>query len=191
MSHIWRWINFHLFAHCFSLLQYKRDIGDGIYDNHQNNNSSNQLAYFNNRYERRLSVESARTLSDSSSDAEDKIHHIKETKRRRNKSDKSIEQCEREIARLQSNVDALRRKLEDSEIKQTSDSIDAISHQSDTKIRSIISRWVAGRRANRAWSRRKWKKIFHNFFPHLFSRSPACPCCLLCIVWFIEQSREQ
>jgi RAS protein activator-like 2 len=123
-------------------MQYKRDIGDGIYDNHQNNNSSNQLAYFNNRYERRPSVESARTLSDSSSDAEEKIHHIKEPKRRlrSNKPDKSIEQCEKEIARLQSNVDALRRKLEDSEIKQTSDSIDAISHQSDTKIRSIISR---------------------------------------------------
>lgn len=51
--------------------QYKRD--DGIYDNHMNGNgttNNNQLAYFNNRYERRLSVESARTLSDSSSDSE-------------------------------------------------------------------------------------------------------------------------
>lgn len=123
--------------------QYKRD--DGLYDNHHQNNNNNinnnasQLAYFNNRYERRLSVESARTLSDSSTDTEDKVHH-KESKRRRNKPDKSIEQCEREIFRLQSSVDLLRRKLEESEIKDTSDSIDAIAHQSDNKIRSIISR---------------------------------------------------
>lgn len=130
--------------------QYKRD--DGIYDNHLSNNnantnnnnninnSTNQLAYFNNRYERRLSVESARTLSDSSTDTEGKVHH-KENKRRRNKAaDKSIEQCEREIFRLQSSVDILRRKLEESELKETGDSIDAIAHQSDSQIRSIISR---------------------------------------------------
>lgn len=119
-------------------LQYKRD--DGIYDNHlNNNNSTNQLAYFNNRYERRLSVESARTLSDSSTDTEGKVHH-KETKRRRAKPDKSIEQCEREITRLQTSVDMLRRKLQESTIKETSDSIDALAVQSDNKIRSIISR---------------------------------------------------
>jgi RAS protein activator-like 2 len=124
------------------LFQYKRD--DGIYDNHLNqpgNNNGQQLAFFNNRYERRLSVESARTLSDSSTDTENKIHH-KESKRRKNKADKSIEQCEREIFRLQSSVDLLRRKLEESEIKGTSDSIDSVSHQSDNKIRSIISRCV-------------------------------------------------
>jgi RAS protein activator-like 2 len=121
-------------------LQYKRD--DGIYDNHLNNNNNNstsQLAYFNNRYERRLSVESARTLSDSSTDTEGKVHH-KETKRRRAKPDKSIEQCEREITRLQTSVDMLRRKLQESSIKETSDSIDALAVQSDNKIRSIISR---------------------------------------------------
>lgn len=111
--------------------------------NNNNNtaNSSNQLAFFNNRYERRLSVESARTLSDSSTDTEGKVHH-KENKRRRNKADKSIEQCEREIFRLQSSVDVLRRKLEESELKENSDSIDAIAHQSDNQIRSIISRYV-------------------------------------------------
>lgn len=127
--------------------------------NHQNNN--NQLAYFNNRYERRLSVESARTLSDSSSDTEGKNHnafllfssylfnasptvlHHKEGKRRRNmnkSSNHQIEQCEKEIHRLQSSVDLLRQKLEESELKETSESIDAIAHQSDNKIRSIISR---------------------------------------------------
>jgi len=59
------------------LVQYKRE--DAAYDSHhmnqQNNNNgnaTNQLAYFNNRYERRLSVESARTLSDSSTDTEGK-----------------------------------------------------------------------------------------------------------------------
>lgn len=129
-----------IFFNSNSVFQYKRD--DGLYDNHlnqQNNNSNSQLAYFNNRYERRLSVESARTLSDSSTDTEGKVHH-KENKRRRNKADKSIEQCEREIFRLQSSVDILRRKLEESEVKGTGDSIDSIAHQSDNKIRSIISR---------------------------------------------------
>ncbi|KAL7016989.1 hypothetical protein ACKWTF_010215 [Chironomus riparius] len=132
------------------LVQYKRD--DGIYDNHHNNNNNNnipninnnnnnQLAYFNNRYERRLSVESARTLSDSSSDTE--VHHHKEGKRRRNMNKSSIEQCEKEIHRLQSSVDILRQKLEESELKETSDSIDALANQSDSKIRSIISRLLA------------------------------------------------
>lgn len=52
----------------------------------------------------------------------------------------SIEQCEKEIHRLQSSVDILRQKLEESELKETSDSIDAIARQSDNKIRSIITR---------------------------------------------------
>lgn len=74
------------------------------------------------------------------------IHH-KEGKRRRNNlinnssmSKSSIEQCEKEIHRLQSSVDILRQKLEESELKETSDSVEAIARQSDTKIRSIISR---------------------------------------------------
>lgn len=71
------------------------------------------------------------------------IHH-KEGKRRRNNitnaNKSSIEQCEKEIHRLQSSVDILRQKLEESELKETSDSIDAIARQSDNKIRSIISR---------------------------------------------------
>jgi RAS protein activator-like 2 len=68
------------------------------------------------------------------------MHHNKESKRRRNINKSSIEQCEKEIHRLQSSVDILRQKLEESALKETSDSIDAIAHQSDTKIRSIISR---------------------------------------------------
>lgn len=51
-----------------------------------------------------------------------------------------MEQCEREIQRLQSSVDILRQKLEESELKETSDSLEAISHHGDNKIRSIISR---------------------------------------------------
>jgi RAS protein activator-like 2 len=73
------------------------------------------------------------------------IHH-QEGKRRRNNHNSSnasrstIEQCEKEINRLQSSVDMLRQKLEESELKDPSDSHDAIAHQSDSKIRSIISR---------------------------------------------------
>ena len=63
----------------------------------------------------------------------------KESKRNRNNSRSTIEQCEREINRLQSSVDLLRQKLEESELKD-SDSLDAIAVQSDNKIRSIISR---------------------------------------------------
>jgi RAS protein activator-like 2 len=151
-------------------LQYKRDDGvyDNHLNNNNsnsngNNNNNNQLAYFNNRYERRLSVESVRTLSDSSSESEGKtlienfkmllLNHFsnflavvrhKDGKRRRNNihniSKNSIEQCEKEIHRLQSSVDILRQKLEESELKETSDSIEAIARQSDNKIRSIITR---------------------------------------------------
>lgn len=70
------------------------------------------------------------------------VHHHKEGKRRRNMNKSSIEQCEKEIHRLQSSVDILRQKLEESELKETSDSIDALANQSDNKIRSIISRYV-------------------------------------------------
>ena len=121
------------------------------------------MAFFNNRYERRLSVESARTLSDSSTDTEGKVQH-KENKRRRNKADKSIEQCEREIFRLQSSVDLLRRKLEESEVKGTGDSIDAIAHQSDNKIRSIISRCDKS-----LWDCVKWKKTNEILFYRLLA----------------------
>lgn len=105
-------------------------------------------------------MESARTLSDSSTDTEgkniDEIHSFgnrllqqilgnpqKEGKRHRNSNNSrsTIEQCEREINRLQSSVDLLRQKLEESELKD-SDSLDAIAVQSDNKIRSIISRLV-------------------------------------------------
>jgi RAS protein activator-like 2 len=51
-----------------------------------------------------------------------------------------IEQCEKEIHRLQSSVDMLRQKLEESELKEASDSLDALASQKDNQIRSIISR---------------------------------------------------
>lgn len=97
------------------------------------------LAFFNNRYERRPSVEQARTPTDSSTDTEGRSQH-KDNKRRKNKADKSIEQCEREIYRLQSSVDVLRKKLEESHLREEGDASDAIALQSDNKIRSIISR---------------------------------------------------
>jgi RAS protein activator-like 2 len=67
------------------------------------------------------------------------LHH-KEGKRRRNTSRSTMEQCEKEIHRLQSSVDILRQKLEESELREANDSLDAISPAGDTKIRSIISR---------------------------------------------------
>lgn len=65
----------------------------------------------------------------------------KESKRRRNHASRStIEQCEKEIHRLQTSVDALRQKLEESELKENEEGVDSIAHQSDNKIRSIITR---------------------------------------------------
>lgn len=62
--------------------------------------------------------------------------------RRRRLANPSVEQCEREIQRLQASVDSLRHKLEESELKENSDELEAISQQSDNKIRSIIGRCV-------------------------------------------------
>lgn len=114
-----------------------------------------------------MSIDSGRTLSDSSTDTESgpKPHHHSvsvglvgpgtvhlglmgsggghsESKRRyhRTSTSKSVEQCEREIQRLQASVDELRQKLEESELKEVSEDREAISHHSDSKIRSIIGR---------------------------------------------------
>ncbi|XP_055716745.1 ras GTPase-activating protein raskol isoform X4 [Phlebotomus papatasi] len=89
-------------------------------------------------YQRRLSVESARTLSDSSTDTEG---YTLEGKRRR--SGRSVEQCEREIQRLQASVDSLRHKLEESDLRDSNDDLLSMSHHSDSKMRSIISRLIA------------------------------------------------
>lgn len=121
----------------------------------------------NNRYQRRMSIDSGRTLSDSSTDTESGPKHPvssvlnghsshlgiisgsggghSESKRRHHRisTSKSVEQCEREIQRLQASVDELRQKLEESELKEVSEDLEAISHHSDTKIRSIIGRLLA------------------------------------------------
>ncbi|XP_038112899.1 ras GTPase-activating protein raskol [Culex quinquefasciatus] len=120
------------------------------------------------RYQRRMSIDSGRTLSDSSTDTESvgvpKQYpaiglgvggHLvlggsgggggSESKRRhhRTSTSKSVEQCEREIQRLQASVDELRQKLEESELKEVAEDLEAISHHSDSKIRSIIGRLLA------------------------------------------------
>lgn len=166
------------------LMQYKREepiepqplssysSGNGLNsssgrDHHHHYGSSNGG---NGRYQRRMSIDSGRTLSDSSTDTESgpKQHpsivglgssgngHLvlggsggggggSESKRRhhRTSTSKSVEQCEREIQRLQASVDELRQKLEESELKEVAEDLEAISHHSDSKIRSIIGRLLA------------------------------------------------
>ncbi|XP_058834176.1 ras GTPase-activating protein raskol isoform X3 [Topomyia yanbarensis] len=162
------------------LMQYKREEplemqpinsyngGNSSRDHHHhsnnNNNNNSSSSAGNNRYQRRMSIDSGRTLSDSSTDTESgsKQHptsgaynshlalvsglgsHL-ESKRRhhRTSTSKSVEQCEREIQRLQASVDELRQKLEESELKEVTEDLEAISHHSDTKIRSIIGRLLA------------------------------------------------
>lgn len=62
-----------------------------------------------------------------------------EGKRRRG-STRSVEQYEKEIQRLQSSMDNMRRKLEDFELRDSNTDLTSISNPSDTKMRSIISR---------------------------------------------------
>lgn len=66
-------------------------------------------------------------------------HHHSEGKRRRNTS-RSVEQCEREIQRLQASVDSLRKKLSLENITESVNDKDDESKYSDGKIRSIIAR---------------------------------------------------
>lgn len=97
------------------------------------------------RYQRRMSLESARTLSDSSSDAEGDLGMSPsggDTGKRRRSSTRSVEQYEKEIQRLQSSMDCMRRKLEDFELRDSNNDLASTtsSTHSDTKMRSIISR---------------------------------------------------
>uniref|UniRef100_A0A182LT56 Ras GTPase-activating protein n=1 Tax=Anopheles culicifacies TaxID=139723 RepID=A0A182LT56_9DIPT len=154
------------------LMQYKKDdntsevlghavggsVGVGFQNGHRDHS-------FQNRHHRRLSVECARTLSDSSTDDTESgnartfgaTHHMQphhhgtttthhnnsresENKRRRN-TNKSVEQCEREIQRLQASLDSMRQKLEMSEpTEENADKLEAVAQHSDSKIRSIIGR---------------------------------------------------
>lgn len=68
-------------------------------------------------------------------------------KRRRNGgglvgATRSVEQCEREIQRLQASVDNLRHKLEESDLRDSNNDLFSMSNHSDTKMKSIISRLV-------------------------------------------------
>ncbi|XP_055527142.1 ras GTPase-activating protein raskol isoform X2 [Wyeomyia smithii] len=131
---------------------------------HHNHHHSTSGGGTNNRYQRRMSIDSGRTLSDSSTDTESGSKQLPssvafnghvgivgglgshlDNKRRhhRTSTSKSVEQCEREIQRLQASVDELRQKLEESELKEVTEDLEAISHHSDTKIRSIIGRLLA------------------------------------------------
>uniref|UniRef100_A0A182PMS4 Uncharacterized protein n=1 Tax=Anopheles epiroticus TaxID=199890 RepID=A0A182PMS4_9DIPT len=156
------------------MIQYKKDSGTDTFGHAVGGNSGVGVAFanghrdqsFQNRLHRRLSLECARTLSDSSADETEsdntKIfssdhhmpqHHLTncgtthhnisrdgEGKRRRN-TNKSVEQCEREIQRLQASLDSMRQKLEMSEPTDGStDKLEAITQHSDSKIRSIIGR---------------------------------------------------
>uniref|UniRef100_A0A182YPQ8 Ras GTPase-activating protein n=1 Tax=Anopheles stephensi TaxID=30069 RepID=A0A182YPQ8_ANOST len=159
------------------MMQYKKDdsptevvghaMGGSIAVGFQNGQRDHTFA---TRHHRRLSLECARTLSDSSTDETESgntrsppynsnhhhhmQHHVtgcstaqhhnlreSDTKRRRN-TNKSVEQCEREIQRLQASLDSMRQKLEMSEppAEGSTDKREAVAQHSDSKIRSIIGR---------------------------------------------------
>ncbi|XP_050073346.1 ras GTPase-activating protein raskol isoform X2 [Anopheles maculipalpis] len=159
------------------MMQYKKDdspsevLGHAIGGSNAVSFQNGQRDHnFQMRHHRRLSVECARTLSDSSTDETESgntrppyssnhhmqpQHHVSgcntaqhhnlrenDTKRRRNTS-KSVEQCEREIQRLQASLDSMRQKLEMSEpTDETTDEtkLETVAQHSDSKIRSIIGR---------------------------------------------------
>lgn len=58
--------------------------------------------------------------------------------RRRGNGARSVEQYEKEIKRLQTSMDCMRRRLEGFELRDSNS--DLSNHHSDTKMRSIISR---------------------------------------------------
>ncbi|XP_055912329.1 ras GTPase-activating protein raskol isoform X2 [Eupeodes corollae] len=104
----------------------------------------------NNRYQRRLSLDSARTLSDSSTDTEGVCQPIEGKRRRqpRNTYDQNGE-----IQLLQETLDSLRHTLDrdEAELRDSSDEIFALNRynggnnalqQSDSTMRSIIERLI-------------------------------------------------
>ncbi|XP_055840723.1 ras GTPase-activating protein raskol isoform X2 [Episyrphus balteatus] len=104
----------------------------------------------NNRYQRRLSLDSARTLSDSSTDTEGVCQPIEGKRRRqpRNNYDQNGE-----IQLLQETLDSLRHTLDrdEAELRDSSDEIFALNRynggsnalqQSDSTMRSIIERLI-------------------------------------------------
>lgn len=61
---------------------------------------------------------------------------------KRRRTPRSVEQCEREIQRLQTSLDSLRNHIGDSD-QNSNDDLLALPPHSDTKMRSIISRYVS------------------------------------------------
>lgn len=86
---------------------------------------------------RRLSLESARDLSDTSSDADEPPQY--HTTGRHRKAHRGVEHYEREIERLQTSVDLLRHKLEKVEIGDSGHD-DMAQPEGENKMRAIIAR---------------------------------------------------
>lgn len=86
---------------------------------------------------RRLSLESARDLSDSSSETDETPQY--HTTGRHRKPSRTFEHCEREIERLQNSVDLLRQKLEHVELNSTPDITEV---DGENKMKALISRYV-------------------------------------------------
>ncbi|XP_022130711.2 ras GTPase-activating protein raskol isoform X3 [Pieris rapae] len=83
------------------------------------------------KLQRRLSLESARELTDSSDELDDTLYST--TGRRRSKHHRTIEQYEREIERLKCSVELLRGRLGPTESGQ---------EHTDAKMKAIISRLI-------------------------------------------------
>ncbi|XP_023950128.2 ras GTPase-activating protein raskol isoform X2 [Bicyclus anynana] len=83
------------------------------------------------KLQRRLSLESARELTDSSDEIDDTLYST--TGRRRTKHHRTIEQYEREIERLKSSVELLRGRLGPTDSGQD---------HTDAKMKAIISRLI-------------------------------------------------
>lgn len=86
---------------------------------------------------RRLSLENARDLSDSSSETDETPQY--HTTGRHRKPNRTFEHCEREIERLQNSVDLLRQKLEHVELNSTPDITEV---DGENKMKALISRYV-------------------------------------------------
>lgn len=86
---------------------------------------------------RRLSLESARDLSESSSETDEAPQY--HTTGRHRKTNRAVEHCEKEIERLQTSVDMLRHKLEHVELGS---SPDVTQTDGESKMKAIIARYV-------------------------------------------------
>ncbi|XP_031621273.1 probable Ras GTPase-activating protein isoform X3 [Contarinia nasturtii] len=119
------------------MMQYKREdpIEPLAHHNHINHH---------HRFQRRTSLDSPHSGSDSSSEGEELIRSDGKRTRR---IPRTIEQCEREIQRLQSSLDALRthRTEDGSDIggRDSNDEHHAMQPHSDIKMRNIITKLIS------------------------------------------------